>query len=65
MPVQFSDGMESGIAIDSGAEENVCPWEWGQQFEISNSKVHMNLVTASGDHVPHDGERVVFVSSLF
>ena len=29
MDVNFSGGDSTSITVDSGAEESVCPWEWG------------------------------------
>ena len=34
MQVNFSYGENAEIAVDSGAAENVCPWEWGQQLGV-------------------------------
>ena len=38
------------ITVDSGAEDSVCPWEWGQQFGIMPPAVAMNLYDASGHY---------------
>ena len=32
MDVCFVGGNRRTITVDSGAEEDVCPWEWGSQF---------------------------------
>eukprot|EP00973_Karenia_brevis_P009006 1219967-Karenia_brevis.AAC.1 len=29
---EFVGGGKTEVTVDSGAEESVCPWEWGQQF---------------------------------
>ena len=29
MQVKFVGGEKTEIIVDSGAEEHVCPWEWG------------------------------------
>ena len=29
MEVDVIGGKREGVVVDSGAEENVCPWEWG------------------------------------
>ena len=34
MDVSFDNGMSTAITVDSGAEENVCPYDWGQQCGI-------------------------------
>ena len=36
MHVDFPSGENTKIIIDSGAEENVCPKWWGEQFKIEN-----------------------------
>ena len=30
MDVEFVGGEKTVITVDSGAEESVCPWEWGE-----------------------------------
>ena len=35
MEVDFVGGGRTWITIDSGAEENVCPWEWGEKFGVN------------------------------
>jgi hypothetical protein len=34
MEVGFVGGGKTSITVDSGAEENVCPWGWGEQSGI-------------------------------
>ena len=51
--------------MDSGAEENVCPWNWGKQFGMRDPKVWMHFRDASGNEIPHHGERDVLVKSTF
>ena len=34
MDVVFEGGGKAEITVDSGAEESVCPWEFGQQFGL-------------------------------
>ena len=65
MRVKFPDNSVSEITIDSGAEENVCPWHWGQQFGMKQSPQLLNLVDASGGSIPHYGQREVVVTSPF
>ena len=32
MEVMFVGGERTTITVDSGAEENVCPWDWGRDL---------------------------------
>eukprot|EP00973_Karenia_brevis_P035219 4859081-Karenia_brevis.AAC.1 len=59
MQVEFVGGGKTEITVDSGAEESVCPWEWGQQFGCRASRENMRLRDASGQIIPHWGSRVV------
>ena len=66
MEVQFVGGEKTSIIVDSGAEESVCPWEWGERlFETQNSREHMQFKNASGGTIPHWGQREVKVTSTF
>ena len=66
MEVQFVGGEKTMITVDSGAEESVCPWEWGERlFGTQHSKEHMQFKNASGGTIPHWGQRVVRVTSTF
>ena len=65
MSVQFEGGEKTEIIVDSGAEENVCPWEWGKQFGMKDPKTWMHFRDASGTQIPHHGEREVQVKSTF
>ena len=65
MVVQFEGGEKTEITVDSGAEENVCPWNWGEQFGMRDPKVWMKFRDASGNDIPHHGEREVLVKSTF
>jgi hypothetical protein len=52
--------------VDSGAEESVCPWEWGERlFGTQHSKEHMQFKNASGGNIEHWGMREVKVTSTF
>ena len=64
MDVSFSNGEKTSITVDSGAEENVCPWEWGEQFGIENVEV-MKFRNASGTLMDHWGQRKVLLTSPF
>ena len=48
MDVTFEGGRSTTITVDSGAEENVCPYEWGSQFGISDADRWMNFRGAMG-----------------
>eukprot|EP00973_Karenia_brevis_P050483 7006612-Karenia_brevis.AAC.1 len=61
MKVVFVGGGETEVTVDRGAEESVCPWEWGQQFGCRVPDESMRLRDASGKIIPHWGSRVVEV----
>ena len=65
MDVQFQDGRDTEITVDSAAEESVCPKGWGQQFGIVpvQEGKRMNLVNASGGPINHYGKRDVVVQA--
>jgi hypothetical protein len=65
MDVSFVNGERTTITVDSGAEENVCPWDWGQQFGIQPADNWMNFRNASGGWMEHYGKRDVVVTSPF
>ena len=65
LDVAFVGGEKTTITVDSGAEENVCPWEWGNQFEVNEGEKKLNLRNASGGTIPHWGQRDVLVTSPF
>ena len=65
MEVKFTDGETTEITVDSGAEDNVCPWDWGQQFGMQPATRWMNFRDASGNPIEHFGKRDVFVTSVF
>jgi hypothetical protein len=65
MKVQFEDGEEAEITVDSGAEENVCPVDWGKQYNMTRPKKRLRLYNASGGVIRHHGEREVSVDSPF
>ena len=43
----FVGGGKAEITVDSGAEENVCPREWGAQFGVRDAKRKMKFRNAS------------------
>ena len=65
MEVKFVGGGQTEIIVDSGAEENVCPWEWGKQFKMVDAENWMHFRDASGRTIPHHGRRDVLVESPF
>ena len=58
-------GEKTEITVDSGAEENVCPWEWENQFKMVDADNWMPFRDASGGTIPHHGRRDVLVASPF
>ena len=45
---------EEVITMDSGAEESVCPLEWGKEFGLVKVQpgMEMNMINAAGDGMP-------------
>ena len=65
MDVSFVGGGKTQIVVDSGAEDNVCPWEWGEKFGIQNDGIPLTFRNASGTIMDHWGQRMVKVTSPF
>ena len=65
MDVSFVGGGTTEITVDSGAEESVCPWEWGSQFGVRPADRWMAFRNASGGLIDHYGTREVLVVSPF
>ena len=65
LDVSFVDGLKTSITVDSGAEENVCPWAWGSQFPVVQADQMMRFRGAKGDIIDHYGQRTVVVHSPF
>ena len=65
MDVNFVGGEKTEITVDSGAEENVCPWDWGRQFGMRPAEKYLNFRNASGGWIEHFGSRDVVVGSSF
>ena len=65
MDVNFVGGEKTEITVDSGAEENVCPWDWGRQFGMRPADKYLNFRNASGGWIEHFGSRDVVVGSSF
>ena len=65
MEVEFVGGEKTEIVVDSGAEESVCPREWGEKlFGTTESEEKMRFRGAGGDQIPHHGQREILVRSL-
>ena len=64
MDVEFADGSRGTITVDSGAEESVCPWDWGSQFPVREGPKR-KFRNASGGIIPHWGSREVVVKTPF
>ena len=65
MDVAFVGGEKTEITVDSGAEESVCPWEWGSQFPTLPADKWLQFRNASGGFMEHYGKREVEVVSPF
>ncbi len=66
MEVKFlGENKPTFMTVDRGAEESVCPWEWGQKFGISEEGKWLSFRSASGEKTDHYGHRDVYVTSLF
>ena len=65
MDAKFVGGGMTKITIDSGAEENVCPKEWGDMFKLKEPERKPMFRNASGGKIEHYGQRDVIVTSLF
>ena len=65
MDVSFVGGGHAEITVASGAEESVCPWNWGTQFAVKPASKWMTFKNASGGVINHYGTREVLVVSPF
>ena len=63
--VKFLGGGKTEITVDSGAEENVCPWEWGAHQGTSPAEKKYTFRAAGGAIIPHYGQRDVRVTAPF
>ena len=63
MDVNFIGGGKGKITVDSGAEENVCPVNWGQRFGVNEEVPAIRFRGADGNLIRHHGERLVVVTS--
>ena len=65
MTVEFVGGEKTEIVIDSGAEESVCPKEWGEKlFPMREGEEKMKFRGANGNNIPHLGQREVMVMPM-
>ena len=66
MDVEFLGGSKTTITVDSGAEESVCPWDWGHEiFGTREANQWMTFRNASAGNIPHWGKRKIIVVSPF
>ena len=65
LKVKFVGGKETEIVVDSGAEENVCPGWWGENFGLEEAAKVLHLRNASGGRIPHWGQRSVKLVAPF
>jgi len=66
MDVSFVGGSTTTITVDSGAEESVCPWNWGHElFGTRDANQWMTFRNANGGTIDHYGSRDVKVVSTF
>ena len=65
MDVCFTGGEKTEITVDSGAEENVCPKECGDQFGLQRPERWMKFRGANGKEIEHYGAREVQVLPIF
>ena len=65
LDLQFVGGGKTELTVDSGAEENVCPMAWGNEFGIRGPDQWMRFRGASGKVIEHYGHRDVRVESPF
>ena len=65
LDAKFKDGENISVVVDSGAEENVCPWWWGKQVGLSEPKAGVNFSGANGAKIQHYGKRAIIIESTF
>ena len=66
MDVEFVEGEKTVITVDSGAEESVCPWEWGEKLiGTTAAESRMTLKNTSGGNIPDWGKREIKVTPPF
>ena len=65
LDAKFKGGEDISVVVDSGAEENVCPTWWGEQFGMTEPKAWLNFSGANGASITHYGKRAVVMESTF
>ena len=65
LDVAFASGKKAEITVDSGAEESVCPWEWGEEYGVDQGGQKMVFRGGNGAWITHYGGRKVVVESPF
>ena len=65
MQVRFENGSDTEIVVDSGAEENLCPVNWGAEYGLDPPMEPMAFRSASGNWMNHYGQRDVVMVSPF
>ena len=65
LDVNLVGGGNTKIVVDSGAEENVCPYEWAEHFGLGPADRWLRFRDASGNWIEHFGKRVVMVTNPF
>ena len=63
MDVNLVGGGSGEITIDCGAEESVCPRNWGNRFRINEKVERLRFRGADGGEIKHYGERATYVTS--
>ena len=53
------------VTVDSGAEDSVCPLDWGKQFGLKTNVDKVKFRAANGTVITHHGDREVAVGSPF
>ena len=53
------------VTVDSGAEDSVCPLDWGKQFGLKTNADKITFRAANGTAIQHHGDREVMVESPF
>ena len=65
LEVDFVGGRKTVMTVDSGAEENVCPWGWGEHFPTVEADKYLSFRNASGGVIDHYGQRSIKVCTPF
>ena len=63
MDMNLVGGGKGEITVYSGAEESVCPKDWGNRFRVNEDVPKLKFRGADGSLIRHHGERTVVVTS--